>query len=341
MQPAATATLLLSVVFIAAASRSRAAVVFAPPDDSVDAANELKSVERELADRNYPAAAKRLDLLLAARGRPLATLAERTLTSVDAWLDHIPADARPALAVECKKQFGTTARHALESLRGGRATRPDEFYALARRYPLTEAAGAALASAADLALRGGDLPAAQVYYQLAQREHYPLGEARHRQLQFLNDALAAAPADGAKPHAAGPLPFDALWFGNASTMRQAKFFPAAYDDRILLASWKSVTVLREDGQVIWSVPNAKAPTAFNPDRTTSSGAPGALFAPATLTDISGHPAVVVVRQPVAPGEAQFALTALRATDGKQLWSTDATPARADLTYAGLPAVCGR
>ena len=342
-----TAALLLLLIFVAVAPGSLAAVVFAPPDDSVDAANELKTIERELADRNYPAAAKRLDLLLAARGHPLANLSERTLTSVDAWVDHIASDARPALAVECAKQYGTAGRQALESLRGGgRATRPDEFYALARRYPLTDAAGAALASAGDFALRGGDLSAARIYYELALREQFPLGQERERRLHFPKDNFAAplgAPADGAKPQAAGPLPFDAIWFGNPSMMHQAKFFPAACgDDRILLASWKNVTMLREDGQVIWSVSNAKAPAAFNPDRTTSGMSQGALFAPATLTDISGHPAVIVVRQPVAPGEAQFALSALRATDGKQLWSTDASAARAaDLTYSGLPAVCGR
>src|SRR5258706_3639891 len=225
-----TAALLLLLIFVAVVPRSPAAVVFAPPDNSVDAANELKTIERELADRNYPAAAKRLDLLLAARGHPLANLSERTLTSVDAWVDHIASDARPALAVECAKQYGTAGRQALESLRGGgRATRPDEFYALARRYPLTDAARAALASAGDFALRGGDLPAAQAYYELALREQFPLGEDGQRRMHFLKEIAAAPPVapDGAKPQAAGPLPFDAIWFGNPSMMHQPKFFPAA------------------------------------------------------------------------------------------------------------------
>src|SRR5258706_8862112 len=207
-----TAALLLLLIFVAVAPGSLAAVVFAPPDDSVDAANELKTIERELADRNYPAAAKRLDLLLAARGHPLANLSERTLTSVDAWVDHIASDARPALAVECAKQYGTAGRQALESLRGGRATRPDEFYALARRYPLTDAAGAALACAGDLALRGGDLPAAQTYYELALREQFPLGQERDRRLHFLKEIAAVPPVapDGAKPQLAGSLPVDAI-----------------------------------------------------------------------------------------------------------------------------------
>ncbi|MDB5318655.1 MAG: Pyrrolo-quinoline quinone repeat-containing protein [Phycisphaerales bacterium] len=333
-----TAALLLSVILIACAPRSSAAVVFAPPDDSVDAANELKSIEHELADRNYPAAAKRLDLLLSARGHPLASLSERTLTSVDAWVDHIPADTRSALAVECAKQMGAAARQALDSLRDGRATRPDEFYSLARRYPLTDAAGAALACAGDLALRGGDLPAAQAYYELALREQFPLGEDRERRLQFLKESntVTAPPGapDGAKPQSAGPLPFDATWFGNPSMMRQTKFFPAAYDDRILLASWKNVTMLREDGQVLWSFSDPKAPGVF-------SAGQGALFAPAALCDLHGQPAIIVVRQPGAQGDAQFVLRALRATDGKQLWSTDASGPRADLTYSGLPVVCGR
>jgi outer membrane protein assembly factor BamB len=359
------AALFVHLVTLMMAIPASAGVVFTPADDSGDAVNEIKGLDRELADRNYQAAAKRLDLLLGARGHPLASLSERTLTSVDAWVDQIPVDARAALALEFAKQTGAAARQALDALRSRQSTRPDEYYTLARRYPLTEAAGAALASAGDLALRSGDLPAAQVYYELTLREQFTLGDERQRQLQSLKEtndgARLPAPADienplspdGAKPQAAkipfaGPLPFDATWYGNPSTIGRAKFFPTAYDDRILLASWKTVTMLREDGQVIWTFTNPKPPAVFNTDRVTSTGAvPGALFAPAALSDIHGRPAIIVVRQPAARGDAQFALIALRASDGKLLWNTDAattadTAVRAaDLTYSGLPAVCGR
>jgi outer membrane protein assembly factor BamB len=341
------------VVLLAMALHTHAAIVFSPPDDSVDAMTEIKGIDRELADRNYPAVAKRLDLLLSARAHPLAGLSERTLTSVDSWVDQIPADARAALAVECARQSGAAARQALDALRSRQSARPDEYYSLARRYPLTQAAGAALACAGDLALRTGDLPAAQSYYESALREPFTLGDERERQLRALKETSDGATPGGANPQAAkmkfaGPLPFDATWYGESSHTGRAKFFPAAYDDHILLTSWKTVTMLREDGQVLWSFTNPRPPAVFNSEHVNSSGAAaGALFAPAALSDVQGRPAIIVVRQPAARGDAQFALVALRASDGKLLWSTDATAAaaadaaRPDLTYSGLPVVCGR
>ena len=145
---------------------------------------------------------------------------------VDAWVDQIPTDTRAALAEECAKQFGAAARQALDALRSRPGTRPDEYYTLARRYPFTQAAGAALASAGDLALRSGDLSAAQAYYQLAQREQFTLGDERERQLQSLKQFSDPA-MQAAKIPLSGPLPFDATWFGNPSTVGRAKFFPAA------------------------------------------------------------------------------------------------------------------
>src|SRR5260221_13164651 len=103
-----------------AAGSARGAIVFAPPDDSVDAANELKGIERELADRNYAAAAKRLDLLLAARGHPLASLTEGTLTAIAAWVDQIAGQPRKALAAACVAGAGGAVRHDCRSLRDGR-----------------------------------------------------------------------------------------------------------------------------------------------------------------------------------------------------------------------------
>src|SRR6478752_7063603 len=50
---------------------ARAAIVYAPPEASVDAANELEGIGRELGDRNYASAAKRLDALLAAKADQL------------------------------------------------------------------------------------------------------------------------------------------------------------------------------------------------------------------------------------------------------------------------------
>jgi outer membrane protein assembly factor BamB len=327
-----------------------AAVVFAPPDDSVDAANELKGIDRELADGNYGGAAKRLDTLLAGRSDPLVNLSEGGLISVSAWVDRLAPARRKALAVAWEKAAGATARQTLESLRKNPAARPDELYALWRRYPLAQAAGAALAEGGDRALQLGDLAGGRAFYELAARAEFSLGEARSKRLEALEKVDAGAPlprpADLAqtptaggrsdRPSITGPLPFDAAWFGNASLVGQAKFFPAVYDERIVLASWNNVTMLRESGQVLWESRNPRAAPYFATDRTAGRGS---LFAPAALCDVYGRPLIIVVRQPI--GEGQFVLRGLGAADGKAIWSTENTETRKDLSYAGLPTVAGK
>ena len=336
---------------------SRAAVVFAPPENSPDAATELKGIDRELADRNYSAAAKRLDGLLSARALQLANLSENTLVSVIAWRDQLPAQQREALAAEYAQAFAATARQSLDSTLNGRVPRPDELYAIARRYPMTAAAGSALAQAGDRSLQMGDFPAAQAFYELALREGFPMGTLRARKLEAIKKinagVIVPVPEDlemptgpGAKPQAtdrpafAGALPFDAPWFGNPMMLGHAKFFPFACDDRILLSSWKGVAMLRENGQLLWNSPSPTAPGAFPVERAPMLGR-GALFAPAVLGDVHGRPSIIVVRQPTAQGESQFVLRALRASDGRTLWSTQAAEARNEFSYAGLPTVSGR
>jgi outer membrane protein assembly factor BamB len=162
--------------------------------------------------------------------------------------------------------------------------------------------------------------------------------------EFAEDGGRAAAGDGAR--FAGPLPYDAPWYGNASLAGLAKFQPCAFGDRILLASWKNVGMYREDGRAIWTATNPKAPGAFYTDRSHLMGrggnaAGGAAFAPAVLCDVYGRPAVVVVRQPTVAGEAGFSLRALSAADGRTLWSTESNESRKALAYVGLPAVAGR
>jgi outer membrane protein assembly factor BamB len=342
--------ILILLLSLCRANACAAAVVFAPPDDSVDAANELKGIDRELADGNYAGAAKRIDALLSGRSDPLVNLSEGGLISVSAWVDQLAPARRKALAVEWEKSAGTTARQTLDSLRKNPAARPEEFYALWRRYPLAQAGGAALAEGGDRALQLGDLAAGRALYELAARVDFALGEARAKRLEVLAkvDAgvplvrpadLAQTPAAGARsdrPSINGPLPFDAAWFGNVSLIGQAKFFPAVYDERIVLASWNSVSMLRESGQVVWESRNPRAAPYFATDRTAGRGP---LFAPAALCDVYGRPVIIVVRQPV--GEGQFVLRGLGAGDGKVIWSTETTETRKDLSYAGLPAVSGK
>src|SRR5690349_4098173 len=118
-----------------AAADARAALAYAPPDDSPDAASELTGIERELADRNFASAARRLDALLAARADHLVNLGDGTLTAVSAWPDQLPRDRRDALASAYAAAFGQAAADALSAMRKARDPGVDDLYALARRYP--------------------------------------------------------------------------------------------------------------------------------------------------------------------------------------------------------------
>jgi outer membrane protein assembly factor BamB len=333
------------------------AIVFGPPENSPDATTELKGISRELNSRNYSAAARRLDVLLSARTEQLASLTENALTSVTAWLDQLPPPQRKALAAEYAKLFATPARQALESLASAHAASPEELYAIARRYPMTASAGAALMQAGDRALQLGDFAATQSFYELALKQGAALGETRAHKLEALQKITAgqtlSPPADleetgagkSTKPDHnrltfTGPLPFGAPWFGHSSKLGDAKFFPAAFGDRILISSWKGVSMLRENGQALWNSPNATAPGGFAMEHAASHGR-GALFAPAVLTDVFGEPAVIVVRQPTPRGDSQFVLRALRASDGSTLWVTPPDNGRNEFSYAGLPAISGR
>jgi outer membrane protein assembly factor BamB len=333
----------------------RAAVIFAPPDDAPDAATELKTIERELADRKFAAAATRLDALLAARGDLLANLTEGTLTSVAAWVDGLPPDVREGVAAEYAKSFATPAKRMLESLHASRVPKPEDLYALARRYPMTPAAGEALAGAGDLSLRLGDLPAAQAFYELALREGpAAVDEARAARLESLRKINGGTPVppptDLGEPARrvpaerlplAGPAPFDATWYGSPSAADQTKFFPAAYDDRMLLATWRGVAMFRgEAGQLVWRSAHPKPVGGFWADRSPAGGR-GALFAPAALCDVHGRPVVVVARYPGAANDGQYVLHGLSAADGGTLWTTETTDQRKDVSYAGLPVVSGR
>ena len=346
----ASACVILAV-FLAGAARG--AVVYAPPEDAPDAAAELKGVEGEMDDGNYAAAARRLDVLLAGRSDHLVHLAEGTLTSVSAWAGQLPAERRASLAAEYARAFGPAAKRASDSLRERRDAGVDEWYALARRYPMTPAGGEALAEAGDRALALGDLPAAQAFYELGRSAGVVLDEGRAGRLEEVRrmnaGVKAPAPADlgkwsngeGGLPTVSGPLPFDAAWFGGALRGQRAKFFPAAYDGHVLLASWNGVTMLRaEGGEAVWASPNPRPPARFSTLESTSSGR-GGVFAPAVLADVHGRAAVVIVRQPGPDGAERCVLRGLGGADGRTLWSTIATDPREDVSYAGLPAVAGR
>jgi outer membrane protein assembly factor BamB len=253
-----------------------------------------------------------------------------------------------AVNPENAKEDEASARHMLDGLRSGAAVRAEELYALARKYPKTAAARQALMLAGDTAVEQGDLPAALTLYEEAVSDGAVMNEARTRRFdaakQHAARRFAALPADldGAIKAGAciGMLPCDAPWLGDPGRAGFAKFLPYVCGDRVIVASWKGVAMLDVQGRAVWNVANPKGPSGFSTERP-NAGLRGAIFAPAVLNDAHGRPAIVVVRQPGQLGDTQYMLRAYRAADGKLLWSTENSEQRKDLTYAGLPAVCGR
>src|SRR5688572_13179833 len=101
-----------------AAFHGEAAITYGPPDTAADVAGELGVLEREVGEKNFAGAAKRLGTLLTAnRGDALTDTAPATLGTVRAWLDGLSGDARGALAEALRAEHEEAARRALEGLR--------------------------------------------------------------------------------------------------------------------------------------------------------------------------------------------------------------------------------
>jgi outer membrane protein assembly factor BamB len=331
-----------------AAWRCGAAISYGPPDVAVDVAGELRVLEREIAERNYGAAARRFGTLLAAnRGDALTEVGPGTLCTIWAWMSGLPQDARDGMAQAARAEHEEGARRALEGLMGSTSARAEEWFAVARRYPLTRSAGAALVLAGDRSMEAGDFPGARALYELAARDGALLDEVRAKRVELIKRVgsgdFLPMPADltgegsGAvrgKKLLFGGMAFDAPWYGGQPGT--ARFFPAACGDGFVVASWKSVSLLRETGQMVWTSTNPKPSGSFSIERSR-----GLVFGASVLADVHGRPTIVVVRQPTAL-EGQYALRAYRGSDGKLLWASELLDGqRKDLTYVGLPVVCGR
>ncbi|HSI32406.1 MAG TPA: PQQ-binding-like beta-propeller repeat protein, partial [Tepidisphaeraceae bacterium] len=348
---------LLALIFCAAPAR--AVVTYAPPDESADLTGELQVIDRELAAKNYDAAAKRLAVVLESRGGALASAGEPkspagsvsiTKLSIRAWFDALAEADRAGLRKSCESEYGKLAAQQLDGLRRNPDARPEDGYAIARRFPLSHAAGEALVGAGDLAARLGDVSAARTLYDNARRHGASLGDDRekslHRWARLHAGEWLAAPKDLADaPPANAPLgevPADARWYGVPDQAIAPKFFPLADGaGGAIVTSWTKTLRIGADGHVVWSVDNPATGDAFGLFRFAQERAQGPLFRPAVQFDAFGRPALVVVRQPGRGTEDTFDLRAYAGADGQLLWTTDSPDGRRDLSYTGLPTIAGR
>jgi outer membrane protein assembly factor BamB len=299
------------------------------------------------------------------------------LISVTAWIDTLAPAQRTALATAYREKFDASIRARVDVLAHDANARSEEFYSLARRHRFSATGAAAYALAADRVLEKGDLCAASALYQLALRGGWVPDDARAARIELLRrhveegkslapppETLPSPAADGEPSSIPGAkashlassgatftaaIPFDAPWIVDGAAMAgNPRFFPFAADGRIYQASPRLVLAFKETGQILWSAPIASGqglpPTPRPLTDHVDGGMQPAAYAVAPLTDVYGRAQVLVVRQPVPPAgerDNDYCLRALRASDGKLLWSSELQPLLKDVSFAGTPAVCGR
>lgn len=341
---------ILSVLLLASAAMAqrgyRSPARFDAPAETFVATAHLKALREEMQRGILADAARRIDDLLRNHGDDLMSVDPGGLISLATWIDAMPAEMRAALAAEYAGQFEPAAREALEATRRGGAT-IDDLYAVARRYGLCPSGQRAAVEAADLALQGGDAPAALALYEHARRLGWSPDAIRESAIARCREAVereAMPSAEGGRVEGKrllyrGPLPFAAPWYGSAAAVGEVKFVPYASDGILYVAGPRHVLAIRERGQVAWSWAGPVTwPKAFSFDQPRGRGR-GTLFAAASLGS-EGGPQVLVVRQPHA-GSRAGCLRALRASDGKLLWNTENDRTIAELNFTGNPLVIGR
>lgn len=331
---------------------------FSRPTETFSENSQLPPLLQEIAQHQYADAAARLHALLREHGDELMSTQSGGLISVTTWFDLLDPQAKAAVTPEYRTHFDAEARDALDAVRRNPGYGVEDLYVVARRYPLSQAAGQALALAGDRAMENGDAPAGLTLYTQAERAGWPMEEPQARRLAAVKrlgeGKLLDAPVGtaAAKPQAAaGAIPFDAPWYGAAGAFAQARFFPLTAEDDALLIGPRNVMRVRGAGAPAWSW-SAAAPPAGpivlppvpthhgQPELATEPQRRGSLYAGALLTDLYGRAQILVARQPTERSD-QFTLRAFRVSDGRLMWDTQSQPDLHDQSIAGTPTVCGR
>jgi outer membrane protein assembly factor BamB len=344
---------LLLVGGIAQAQREfRSASRFDPPAESFHAPTSLRGVEDQLARGQFAEAATQIESLLRGNADDVTSADERSLLSVGSWMDAIAVRHGKELTAAYSAQFDEAARRAVDALKQESAAHAEDFYLLARRYRFSSFAASAYVEAGDRAVQIGDTAAASLFYTLAQQCGWNPDDERAAALGVCRVLSGEAVGDlppAARKRAAevanrmrqyrGLIPHDAIWYLRGDGVGMAKTVPAAVDGAIFFAGPRHVIALKENGESIWrwSAPEAWA-RGLAADRPNERGR-GPVYSPAILSSPAGAQ-IIILRQPLGAGR-DFGIRALRASDGKVLWSSDTVNGVDSLSFAGNPAVSGR
>jgi outer membrane protein assembly factor BamB len=340
---AAVAATVVSGRLCAAPPEPQAPVMcYAPPEATFGSDNQLQLLQKEVDQKQFTASAARVETLLRdsedallvpsgdqtkAQGEDIAEL------SIGQWIENLPASTKNLLRPAYEAAFGAAGRRALEEAKADPEADPRVFYALARRYPLSGAAAAAFAEGARRSALLGDRPAARWMLSAAVADGWTPDAAPQGHI-----AQASPPSKSY----CGPLPFDASWYGLMTRQGWASLrsFPAAVGDAIFVVGPGQVIALKQSGEVLWKGPIDAQPRAGRGASAPIGVTRGPPFAPALFCDASGVPQIVVVRQPQLHADG-WALRALRANDGKLLWTTEGQDDFHGLVFGSNPVIEGR
>jgi outer membrane protein assembly factor BamB len=307
---------------------------YAPPEATLTGNNQLQLFAGEIDQKQFAAAATRLDILLRDSADALMGQGDdSSVLSISAWEENLPPQTKALLRPASEAALGDVARQAVQAAQAKPDTDPAEFYEIAQRYPLTQAASAGLAEAARRSALMGDVPAARWMLDAATAGGWLPDPSLQNQI---NRTLAPPSAF------AGPLPFNATWYGGRTRQAWAalRSFPVAAGNVLFVVGPAQVIAMKGNGQILWKGPTGVAPSPGRGASASMGVTRGPPFTAAVLSDAAGAPQILVVRQPQLHADG-WALRALRASDGRLLWTTEGQDDYHGLIFGSNPVIQGR
>lgn len=302
----------------------------APTFDSPATFRALKSA----LDANPAEAAATIESLLKSHADDLTRADEQTLLSVPAAIDALEPHKRQKLIAEYRRLYDADAQTAFDAAREEDRTSIESLYAVARRYPLSSIAPRAYTQAAGRAARVGDAPTALALDRLARSAGFKADEAHANLMKSMASLISAS-----STNFRGPLPFDAPWFSRPDHAGLSRSIPLAHDNTLYFTGPRHVLAMKDTGQLLWRFAAQEQWSSTNTlDRSIAQGRGPTLSAALFASPAAAQ--VLVVRQPRGFSR-DMVLRALRASDGKLLWSTDTNLALENVSFAANPIISGR
>jgi outer membrane protein assembly factor BamB len=316
------------------------------PESTFAGRNQLQAMVLELRQHDLDAAMRRLQPLIDEHGDELMDGGKDgdARISVSQYLLAITQANRGEIRAAYDARYGAVAQRALADMQATAMHTPGDLCAVARRYALGSIAPTALAAAANRAADQGDAVSAAVLFDLAVTAGWHAGGADQARSVAVHDIVTGRAARATPSHTAfgdlGPLPFDAAWLGAIAAYPAPKFFPVAAQNLALLSSDRYVMAFKPNGLLAWNYSPPKPWGNASPHFEPGMSGRGAMHMPAVFVDADGVPRIVVARQP-GTKLPDGCLRALRADDGKLLWTTENTADFNADSFLSPPAIAGR